>query len=154
MTPRQFETLLERCGPDLARWPAAERQQAEALLAGDAGAAAALADALALDALLRQTAPAGASPRLREAVLALPLQHLRPARAASWPARAAAAFAASWRNWTAGLATAAAAMALGFVLGLNGTAEIAFADGQQALQQAEGVELGSVVLAEGSDILP
>ncbi|MFC7539112.1 hypothetical protein ACFQU2_06060 [Siccirubricoccus deserti] len=65
MTPERFAELLDRRGPALARWPAADRAAAEALLAGSPAARAALAEARALDAALR-----GALPRPDPAALA------------------------------------------------------------------------------------
>ncbi|MGI4813265.1 MAG: hypothetical protein ACRYG5_05800 [Janthinobacterium lividum] len=53
MTPERFRQLIDAYGATPARWPAAERSDAEALLArGDTEALAALADARALDSYL------------------------------------------------------------------------------------------------------
>jgi len=50
MTPERFHALLDSCGADLRRWPAAERAAAHALLASDAcGLAAVRAEATQLD---------------------------------------------------------------------------------------------------------
>ena len=50
MTPERFRVLLDSCGADLRRWPAAERDAARALLASDsAGLRAAHAEAAMLD---------------------------------------------------------------------------------------------------------
>ena len=58
MTRDQFNAALDRHGGDLSRWPAQLRQEAETLIAGDAGAAADFARAERLDALLAAaTAP-------------------------------------------------------------------------------------------------
>lgn len=48
----QFEESLSRLGSDLARWPAAARTAAEALVATDSGAATLHRQAQRLDALL------------------------------------------------------------------------------------------------------
>lgn len=53
MTPERFAYLADAYGADLRRWPAAERQPAQALLdSGDARARASLAQAQGLDSLL------------------------------------------------------------------------------------------------------
>jgi len=50
MTPERFRVLLDSCGADLRRWPAAERDAAHALLASDpAGVRVAYAEAAMLD---------------------------------------------------------------------------------------------------------
>jgi hypothetical protein len=50
MTPDRFRVLLDSCGADLRRWPAAERDAARALLASDPAALrAAHAEAALLD---------------------------------------------------------------------------------------------------------
>jgi hypothetical protein len=50
MTPERFRILLDSCGADLRRWPAAERAAAQALLASDPTALqAARAEAVLLD---------------------------------------------------------------------------------------------------------
>jgi anti-sigma factor RsiW len=52
MTREEFESLLLAQGADLARWPAAERAAAEALLARDPAARDLLEEAARLDALI------------------------------------------------------------------------------------------------------
>jgi hypothetical protein len=114
MNTTRFATLLERHGPTPARWPAADRAAAEALLAGSAEARALLAAAAALDMRLRQALPqpdAAAITRLQEGVarriarapLPAPpgwrqwlLAALRPAVPAGWGALAALATCALW----------------------------------------------------------
>jgi anti-sigma factor RsiW len=54
MTRDQFNAALDRHGGDLSRWPASLRQEAEALIAGDAGAASEFETARRLDALLAE----------------------------------------------------------------------------------------------------
>ena len=69
MDIQRFNALCEAHGGDPSRWPEAEREAAAAF-ATEAGAAAMLAEARALDALLH-TAPAVVpSPALRDRVLA------------------------------------------------------------------------------------
>lgn len=52
MTREMFEDLLDRHGPDLARWPEGARAAAERLLARDAAAREAMAGAQALARML------------------------------------------------------------------------------------------------------
>jgi hypothetical protein len=82
MSLHRFARLLEGRGADLARWPAAERAAAEALLAGSAPARRLLAEARALDALLRDGLPspdADAAGRVRAAVARRVARLPRPA---------------------------------------------------------------------------
>ncbi|RYI99468.1 MAG: hypothetical protein EON47_16690, partial [Acetobacteraceae bacterium] len=71
MSLAHFALLLDRHGPLLARWPAAERDTGARLLAGSAEARAMLTSAVALDARLRQDlaqpSPAAVA-RLRDSV--------------------------------------------------------------------------------------
>ena len=67
MTVAELETLLETFGGDPARWPAGRRQAAEALIAADAGARRALAEAQALDRLLSRAS--GPAPERLESLL-------------------------------------------------------------------------------------
>ncbi|MFC4728325.1 hypothetical protein [Coralloluteibacterium thermophilus] len=75
MTPRppmtldRLDTLLDAWGADPARWPAAERDAALALVAASAEARTRQAAAARLDAALALPDPPGASMRLRRAVL-------------------------------------------------------------------------------------
>lgn len=67
----RFEALAEAYGADLRRWPAAERDAADALMAAQPQSARAiLADAEGLDDLLAASRPPVVSQALREAVLA------------------------------------------------------------------------------------
>jgi hypothetical protein len=52
MNLERFEETLSRLGGDLTRWPAAERAQAEALIAAEPQAAKLKAEAARLDALI------------------------------------------------------------------------------------------------------
>ena len=116
MRPERFEELLEAKGADLATWPEAERSAAERLLAESAEARAALAQARALDDLLGETmAPMPAGQDLRQAILALPIEHPRQAAA-----RPTLGFRAIWQT---GLGLALAAGVAGFALGITGLVE-------------------------------
>lgn len=64
----RFRTLVDAYGADPARWPARERLAAEALLAGNEQARAALNEAATLDRVLARTVPAGASAGLRDMI--------------------------------------------------------------------------------------
>ncbi|HYC04474.1 MAG TPA: hypothetical protein VED40_14365 [Azospirillaceae bacterium] len=120
MSPDQFQELLDRHGPDITGWPRADRQAAEALLAASSEAQARHRAALRLENDLASLPMILASDRLRRAVLDIPLDHPLPARPASPGLRLADAVRGAWRQWTAGLATATAALLLGVVMGANG----------------------------------
>ena len=114
MNTVRFARMLDRRGPVLARWPAAERAAAAALLAASAEARALLHAAAALDARLRRDLPGpdpAAVARLRDGVARriarspLPAPPgwrrrlaavLRPAMPAGWGALAAMATCALW----------------------------------------------------------
>lgn len=71
MTPERFETLAEAHGGDIARWPAAEREAASALMiAAPDRAREVLARAGELDAVLDAWAPLAVSHDLRRRVIA------------------------------------------------------------------------------------
>ncbi len=55
MTFERFQDLLDSRGGDLARWPGADRIAAERLIAGDANAAKAFAEARNLDRLIERS---------------------------------------------------------------------------------------------------
>lgn len=107
MTLERFEELAEAYGGDTARWPAADREAAAALMAAQPEIArAALARADALDAVLDAWRPAPVSADLLERVLA---QAPRP--------RASRLGAWIWRGAVgAGLAGACAA---GLLMGVT-----------------------------------
>jgi len=99
MDRMRLQSLIEAYGADPARWPAGERDDARALLAQTADAAAMRADARRLDAALdgfAPTADAGAEERLLRTLTALPRQApaLPPLLTGFWP-RAAMLAAAS-----------------------------------------------------------
>jgi hypothetical protein len=79
MTLKRFKQLLDAYGADLARWPAAERQAARALIAADPRAGLARAETAELDAFLDRYAPEPVS----AARVAAALRGLPP-RASDW----------------------------------------------------------------------
>lgn len=71
MTRERFLELAEAHGGGVARWPAAEREAAAALMAAESDfARTALEQAVRLDAVLDAWAPLSVSHGLREAVIA------------------------------------------------------------------------------------
>jgi hypothetical protein len=73
VTLKRFRHLLDAYGADLARWPAAERQAARALIAADPRASQARDETAELDAMLDRYAPEPVSPaRVAAALRALP----------------------------------------------------------------------------------
>ena len=66
----RLEALLEAYGADPERWPAAERDQAVALLASSAEARALQREAATLDRMLDLAAPPAPSPELMADILA------------------------------------------------------------------------------------
>jgi len=117
MTLARFQRLLDVHGSDPARWPLPQRAAAERLLAADGPAAAALAQARALDALMARDASAqtDATGILR----ALAARPLPPQRRRflwrRWPNELLTLdFAPAWPR----LAALAGVAALGFVIGL------------------------------------
>jgi len=64
MTMERLHTLLDAYGASPSRWPAAEREAAEAMIAASDGARAAFAEAAHLDAMLDQAPPPPAADRL------------------------------------------------------------------------------------------
>ncbi len=107
MTRDQFNAALDRHGGDLSRWPAALRQEAGTLVAGDAGAAADLARAERLDALLAAaTAPSPVDAALIGRIVSRPAT--THGEAVLRPTRRLIGFAA---------AAMAATLAVGFIAG-------------------------------------
>jgi hypothetical protein len=73
MRVKEFEDLIDRLGDDMSRWPDAERQAADVLLATSAEAQALLREAQKLRAALSMPAvraPAGLADRIVSAALA------------------------------------------------------------------------------------
>ncbi|MBI2977926.1 MAG: hypothetical protein HYY38_03675 [Rhodospirillales bacterium] len=107
MNRLRLQRLIEAYGADPARWPAAERDAARALLAQTPDAAAMRARARLLDEALDGFAPAadaGAEQRLLRALAELPRQApaMPPLMAGFWP-RAAMLAAASMAGVIIGL---------------------------------------------------
>ncbi|MBI2585676.1 MAG: hypothetical protein HYW28_07355 [Rhodospirillales bacterium] len=140
MNRLRLQRLIEAYGADPARWPAAERDAARALLAQTPDAAAMRARARLLDEALDGFAPAadaGAEQRLLRALAELPRQApaMPPLMAGFWP-RAAMLAAASMAGVIIGLqapampplmagfwpraAMLAAASMAGVIIGLGG----------------------------------
>jgi hypothetical protein len=70
MTRARFQDLLDMHGSDLSAWPAADRSAAERLVASDADAAAAFAEARQLDGLIRASLAASPSEAENDAIAA------------------------------------------------------------------------------------
>ena len=107
MTPERFETLAEAHGGDVARWPAAEREAAAALMIAQPDLALGmLARAATLDVALDAWAPMAVTHDLRERVIAAAPAARRRSPLAAW-------------FWGAGLgAGLAAACAAGLAVGV------------------------------------
>ncbi|MDP3853370.1 hypothetical protein [Phenylobacterium sp.] len=108
MTPQRFESLADAHGGDVARWPAAEREAAAALMIAQPDVARkALARAAALDAALDAWPPMAVTHHLRERVIAAAPAARSRGRLAAW-------------FWGAGLgAGLAAASAAGLAVGVT-----------------------------------
>ncbi|ACI98391.1 hypothetical protein [Rhodospirillum centenum] len=124
MTPSRFADLLDRLGPCLDTWPDRERDAALALLDSSEAARRDLEAATLLADILPDLPRVDASPSLRSAVLALPLEHPRMVAPRGLAAWLDSAFAVPWRQWTAGLGSAVACGLVGFMLGYSGHAAI------------------------------
>jgi PAS domain S-box-containing protein len=101
-----------------------------------------------VDAALHATGASHASAELQQRVLAMAYALPQgPARrtAGGW----LRGWTGDWRGWTAGLATATAAMLLGFVLGVSGTVPFQTGTEQMAsLDLDEGSEMAAVMLGD------
>lgn len=107
MNLERFTVIVDAYGADPRRWPAAERDAAQAFAAADAQAAALLAEALALDAGLDALPiPEPASAALRRAAMPQPIT-ARPSR---W--QELLALLGGWR-------LALPAMAVALIMGIN-----------------------------------
>lgn len=120
MTPSRFADLLDRLGPCLETWPDHERAAALALLDSSETARRDLEAATLLADILPDLPAVEASATLRRAVLALPLEHPRTVASRSPAAWLLSAFAAPWKQWTAGFGSAVACGLVGFMLGYGG----------------------------------
>lgn len=108
MTHERFEALAEAYGGDVARWPAADREDAALLMAQSPDfTSTVLARAGALDGILDDWRPTEVSHALREAVIAAAPTARRGAGLRGW-------------FWRAGVgAGLAAACAAGLVVGVK-----------------------------------
>jgi anti-sigma factor RsiW len=147
MTLARFQRLLDVHGADLARWPQPRRAAAERLLATDDAAAAALAQARALDTLIarERLARADATGILR----ALAGGPLPPQRRRflwqRWPSELLTLdFAPAWPR----LAALAGVAALGFVIGLIDIGPMTVgANSEESVSIVADNDLGAVVFA-------
>jgi hypothetical protein len=147
MTITRFRHLLDVHGADLARWPQPQRAAAERLLALDAAAVSALAQASALDALIaRETAPpADASGVLRTlAARPLPPQRRRFLWR-QWPSELLTLdFVPAWPR----VAAFAGVAALGFVIGLVDLGPMTVGtNGEDPVSIVADNDIGAVVFA-------
>jgi hypothetical protein len=109
MNADRFRALAMSYGAKIARWPAAERQPAEAFLAQFPEAARFIDEQRQLDQQLDAVTPEEPSPRLARSVSEIPLRHEKDlGTPAWWPF-------ARLRN---AIAVAAAAAAMGAAAGL------------------------------------
>lgn len=111
MTPERLRAVIEAYGTSPARWPAAEREAAAALLAESAAARALVTEAAPLDALLDAVPAVTPTSAMRAAILAL-------------APRAAQRSGEGWRGlidalggWRLAGAVLAASLVLGLVSG-------------------------------------
>jgi hypothetical protein len=149
LTRENFEHFLDLNGADPARWPQAQRQAAERLVASDPVAAAALARARQLASLIARepVAADAAAARILRAIETRPLpRQRRPLLWGRWPAELLTIdFAPAWPRLGA-LATVAV---LGFVIGLTDLAGpiTAGASGEEGLTVVADNDLGDIVFA-------
>lgn len=147
MTLARFHRLLDVHGADPARWPQSDRAAAERLLASDAAAAGALAQARALDALMARDAAAqvDATGVLR----ALAGRPLPPQRRRflwrRWPSELLTLeFAPAWPR----VAALAGVAALGFAIGLTDLGPITVTTNSEELTSiVADNDIGAVVFA-------
>jgi hypothetical protein len=147
MTLARFQRLLDIFGADPAQWPQPERDAAERLLASDAAAAGALAQARALDALIARDADA--QPDATGVLRALAARPLPPQRRRflwqGWPSELLTIeFAPAWPR----LAALAGVAALGFVIGLTDLGPITTStNGEDLTSIVADNDIGAVVFA-------
>ena len=118
MTLARFQRLLDVHGTDPAGWPQSERDAAKRLLAADAAAASALAQARALDGLIaRDAEPQPDATQLLGTLAARPLPPQRRRFLwRRWPSELLTLeFAPAWPR----LAALAGVAVLGFAIGLT-----------------------------------
>jgi anti-sigma factor RsiW len=148
MTLARFQRALDVYGADLSSWPQARRAAAERLVASDPAAAAALAQARALDALM--TRDIGFAQDDAAAVLrALQARPLPPQRRRflwrQWPTELLNLdFAPAWPR----LAALACVAAFGFAIGLTDVSLIpGTTNGDEAISIVTDNDLGAVVFS-------
>lgn len=160
MKLKRFEELLDRQGADLAAWGPQDAAAARALMAISPEARRQFALADGVDAALHATGASPASAELLQRVLTLahaaPQAPARPGPG-GWVRGWAFGQGAEWRGWTAGLATATAAMLLGFVLGVSGAVPFQTRTANQVALATEngadldaGTEMAAVMLGDRS----
>jgi len=111
MTLERLRTVIEAYGTGTARWPAAEREPAAALVAESAAARALLAEAAPLDELLDAVPAVAPTPAMRAAILAA------APRAKSRPGDGWRALIGELGGWRLAGAVLAASLVLGIVSG-------------------------------------
>jgi len=125
MTLARLRAVIEAYGTSAARWPAAERAAAGALLAESAEARALVTEAAPLDELLDSVPAIAPTPALRAAILAA-APRAAPRRGDGWRA-----FIAELGGWRLAGAVFATSLVLGIVSGgwlSSGTATEAMPD--------------------------
>ena len=147
MTLARFQRLLDVRGADPARWPQPERAAAERLLASDAAAGGALAQARALDALIARDAAAHTdATRVLRTLASRPLPPQRRRFLwRRWPSELLTLeFAPAWPR----LAALAGVAALGFVIGLTDLGPITGSTNSEDLTSiVADNDIGAVVFA-------
>jgi ferric-dicitrate binding protein FerR (iron transport regulator) len=133
MDGQRFLSIVEAYGAEPRRWPAAEREAAEAFARTDPEAAGALAEAAALEAVLDASVPPQPSAATRRRILEAAPRRRRSAMDLGW--------------WISGAGLAAAGVA-GVVFGTTLSASPADPQVQALLAEAEAYE-DIQLLAEG-----
>jgi anti-sigma factor RsiW len=148
MTLARFERALDVCGADFSRWPVTQRAAAERLVASNPAAAAAFAQARALDGLIAREAQAehvDASAVLR-ALQARPLPAQRRRFLwRQWPTELLNLdFAPAWPR----LAALAAVAVFGFAIGLTDLGPApSLTNGDEAISIVADNDIGAVVFS-------
>ena len=119
MNTERFRDLLDLRGAAVELWPAAEREAARRLLAGDAAARTALADAERLERLLARLPAGGADEAAAAGRVLARLAELPPQRRPLFRWLAAPAGAAPARPFWPQMAALAAAACLGVLIGVS-----------------------------------
>ena len=146
MTLASFQRLLDVHGSDPARWPGPERAPAEHLLTVDGDAAAALAQARALDALIAH--PAARQEDASGVLRALAARPLPPQRRhflwRGWPSELLTLdFAPAWPR----VAALAGVAVFGFVIGLSDFGAVTLGPPEEPASIVADNDIGAVVFA-------